>query len=352
MNKKTIIFLLLGILFIITPYFIKEYTIFRFVLELIGIILFNIGIFLLWKKGKVIKFIFPVFLILLLYSLDFLSVYSLETIPIFSYEHKSDSFSTYDSFIYRIYNCQESKILDVLYKKNYVCENHLEVHDVNAFLSNISSNYKKYHSKFVTIKGKVSEVVGNDHITLQPYEQQENSLVGQISFNKNTSLVIKNNNNDLKFYGYYEIYDNVVVTGKIDSFANNTITLHDPKITLTNNFDSFTLNTIETKNCKNIQKELTKVGDYNYYSECLDKIFIKYDENTIYDIILALETKKITLEKLLKEGTKSENEEQELYKFSTYNLLKCKNTNTILIGSAKLKLSSKFCKLKQEEQTE
>jgi len=38
-----------------------------------------------------------------------------------------------------------------------------------------------------------------------------------------------------------------------------------------------------------------------------------------------------------------ENDEKELYKFDHYHLLKCKNTNTILIGTKKLKLTSNFC---------
>ena len=97
------------------------------------------------------------------------------------------------------------------------------------FLMEASRNYKKYKYKFITIKGKISEIVGNDYISLQSYEQNVN-LVEQITFDKNLSLKIENNNDNLKFYGKYEIYDEIIVTGKLVKKENKHLIIQHAKI--------------------------------------------------------------------------------------------------------------------------
>ena len=346
MNKKSLLLKIVSFLLLFVPFFINQYSYYRLLSLLLGMIIFCLSCFLL-KKRNVFKIIFyPIFLFILLYSIDYACVSFLKRVPIMAYENVSESnFLTYNSILYRIYNCDGEKTLDNFYKMNYVCEYNLEIKDINAFLNNAN---QKYLNKFVTIKGKVSEVFGNDYIALQSYEQQEN-LAGQLTFNKNTTLKIVNNHEDLKLYGNYEIYDNVLVTGRILKINKNEITMYDAKINVINNFNDFTVNVIESKSCKNKIKELTQNADYIYYSNCLDGIYVKYDEDTIYNIVLALETKKLTLDKWTKDVKKEENEEQELYKFKKYNILKCKNLNTILIGNTKLKLNSDFCETINQE---
>lgn len=344
MNKKSVVLKIIGIGFILVPFCINVYSIFRFISVLLGIVLLSIGLLLFQKKKGFKILILPILFFVLIYGLDYASVYFLGRIPILAYESvTNDTFSTFDSLLYRIYNCNGDKILDTFYQKNYVCDFTLDSIDINALLNNDTKNYQKYHSKFITVKGKISEVFGNDYLMLQAYEQQNNNLAGQLTFNKNSGLKISNNHGDLKFYNYYEIYDNVLVTGKIVKKENNTMMMQDAKIEIINNFDTFTVETIENKTCKNETKKLTSVAGYNYYSECLDKIYVNFGYDTIYDIILALETQKLTFDKWTKDVKKEENEEKELYKFDNYNLLNCKNSNTILIGNKKLKLSSKFC---------
>lgn len=344
MNKKSFLFKIVGILLLLIPFIWNTYNLFRLELVLLGILFLTIGLLLFQKRKGFKILLYPLVFLIFVYAIDYGCVYFLNRVPILAYENRTDpTFSTYDSILYRVYNCNGNTIFDSLYKKSYICDFTLEPKEINAFLDSGNNNYRKYHSKFVTIKGKVSEVFGNDYISLQTYEQKANNLAGELTFNKNIVLKVKNNQGNLRLYGQYEIYDNVLVTGRIYKKENNEIIMYDAKIELMNNFDAFSVNVIEEKSCKNKRKKLAKVGEYQYYSECLDEIFVKYDEDTIYDVILALETKKLTFEKWVKDIVPEENEEKELYKFDQYNLLKCKNTNTILIGNKKLKINSNFC---------
>lgn len=349
MNKKSLFLKMIGLILLISPFFFNRYSLIRLGVLLFGILILSLGIFL-FKKTNILKIIlYPLLLLLLFYGMDYACVFFLDRMPIFAYQNVMETnFSTFDSLIYRIYDCNGEKTLDSLYKLGYVCEYTLEEKDINAFLSSGANNYQKYRSKFVTIKGKVSEVFGNDYLSLQAYEQNSNNLVGQLTFNKNATLKIVNNQGDLKLYNNYEIYDNVLVTGRIVKKENNEIIMYDAKIQIVNNFDDFVVNTIEDKTCKNKLKKLTMVGEYTFYSNCFDDIFIKYDEDTIYDVILALETKKLTFDKWVKESSKEENETKELYKFADYNLLKCKESNTIIIGNKNMKLNSKVCETIEE----
>lgn len=341
MNKNNLL-KLLGILFIILPYFFNTYSLLRLLFLLIGIFIFLLGCFLL-KKINVLKIIlYLLLLIITTYGIDLVLTYLGRT-PIYAYQNKTDDrFFTYDSLIYRIFNCQEEKVFDFLYKMNYVCKTNLNEQDINSFLEKSSNNYNKYHNKFISIRGKVSEIKGNEYIYLQPFIQKTNGLVGELTFNKNLTLKVENNQENLKLYGNYEIYDNVIVTGKIVSKEKDTIIMHDVKIDKVNNFDNFSIEVKKSKDCKNDIKKLTTT-DYNYYSDCLEYIHVIYDEFTVYDLLLSLETNKLNFEKWVSGVNKEENDLKELYKFKDYSLLKCKSTNTVLIGSSKLKLTSKFC---------
>lgn len=344
MNKKSFLLKIVGILFMLVPFLLNYYSLVRILFIFLGIVVFSIN-FLFSKKNKVLKIILSFILFLVLtYSFDYLFVFYFKNIPIFAYQHKaSDTIFTYDSPLYRVYSCNGENTIDTLYKRNYFCES-LEPIDINDFLTNDTNRYKKYHSKFVTIKGKVSEVFGNDYLLLNPYEQKENNIVGELTFNKNKGIKVINNQGNLKFYNHYEIYDNVLVTGKVTKKVDNTVILEDAKIEVVNNFDNFTVELKETKSCKGIRNKITTVGEYTFYSECLDKIYVSFDSDTVYDILMALETQKLTLDKWINNGTKSEKNNQELYKFKEYNLLKCNDLNTILIGNKKLGFNSNFCK--------
>lgn len=342
MAKKNLLLKIFGLLLIIFSFIFNLYSVFRIIGVLGGILLFLLGCFL-YKKINVFKIILSLLILFIIsYGIDCFFVY-LKREPVFAYKNKSsDDFYTYDSILYRIYSCSDNKTVDYFYQKNYVCDNHLKAIEINTFLDSFSSNYQKYYNKFITVTGKVSEVFGNDYIYLQPYKDKINGLLGEITFNQNVTLKIENNQQDLKFYNNYEIYDNVIVTGKIVKKDNNTIIMNDVKIDNINNYDNFAIDVKKTKECKNNINLLT-TADYRYFTDCIDNIYVIYDEFTKYDLRFSLETKKITFDKLVSDKEYTENEEKELYKFSKYNILKCKNKNAILIGNTKLSLKSKFC---------
>ncbi len=341
MQKKIKLLYCIIFLFLFIPFFFNTFHYLRMVSIGIGLFLL-LFTFYVEKKNLLKLIFFTFFLLIFLYGLDFIKVYYGHSQPIFALSNTSNSnFSTYNSFFYRLYNCNGNSIFDFMYQKNYVCDFRLEERDINAFLSN--ENYKKEKNHFVTIKGKVSEIIGNTSLSLQAYEQEENHLVGELTFLKNKTVKVMNNHNDLKLYGQYEIYDTVYITARIDEITNDEILLEDAWIVKAQNFDQFTIQTIESKNCKNEIKEISNTTDYHYYSTCLEDIYVHYDEDTIYDIILALETKKLTLEKWIYDVQYDENEISQLYKFPKYRLLKCKENNKILIGTSKLNLKNDFC---------
>ncbi len=345
MKNKRIIFKVLGITLIFFPFILKKYSLYRIISLILGILIFTKELFIKKDKLKLKMLSFFLIIFIILYSLDYFLVTHFKYLPIFSIEIKSsNNMSTYDSIFYRLYNCQNEITIDNFYKMNYICQNNLEIKEINSFLNNIENNYKKYKYKFITIKGKISEIVGNDYISLQSYEQNVN-LVEQITFDKNLSLKIENNNDNLKFYGKYEIYDEIIVTGKLVKKENKHLIIHDAKIEMINNYEEFNLNVIENKQCEQNIKKLTTINDYNYYTNCIDKIYIKYKEDIVYDLIFTLETNKITFDKLIKNSIKKENEIQELYQLPNYSILKCKYSNNILIGSSILDLNNKFCEI-------
>ncbi len=345
MNKKSLLLKILGLVLIIIPLCINRYSIFRLLSSLLGIIFLTVGILNRKKHYKLQIILYSILLLLLLYGIDYACTYFLKRIPIFSYEViSSNTVSTYDSILYRVYNCNGEYMFDSFYQKNYVCAGDVPIEEINSFLSNISSNYEKYHYKFVTVKGKVSEVFGNEYLTLQPYEQKDTNLIGQITFLKDASLVIANKDKDINLYEKYEIYDNVIVTGRIIKLeTNNKIVMRDAIIISTDNFDAFTINVVENKSCEKDIKKIAQTSDYTYYSSCLNSMYVKYNEENIYDLKFALESKKMTGEKLISNGEKLESNHAILYAFETYNIVKCIDKNAMIIGNKMLTLESNYC---------
>lgn len=99
MNKKAIIFIIIGTFFIIIPFFFNTYNIIRLISVLLGIVLITISLIFKENKNIYLIIIVPLILIVLTYSLDVLLYVELSKIPIYIYELKSnDKISTYNSF--------------------------------------------------------------------------------------------------------------------------------------------------------------------------------------------------------------------------------------------------------------
>ena len=72
MNKKAIIFIIIGTFFIIIPFFFNTYNIIRLISVLLGIVLITISLIFKENKNIYLIIIVPLILIVLTYSLDVL----------------------------------------------------------------------------------------------------------------------------------------------------------------------------------------------------------------------------------------------------------------------------------------
>ena len=349
MNKKVVLLKILGILFITVPFLFNVYSLLRALSVWIGIVLIIGGIFFNKRKNIFRIIILIIFFISIFFGIDFFLAKYFNRVPIMSYEIKSSNkVATYNSLYYRMYDCDGEKIFDIFYRKKYACSINLEEKDINSLLSNIANNFDKYHNRFLNVNGKISSIEGSTSIAMQTFEIAENSMNGQVNFSDNITLVIMNNGN-LEKVEELKIYDTINVTGRIDKIKDNgqnkEIIMEDAVITNRNDYNNFIINVIENKSCEIDLKLMSKTENYTYYSHCLDSIYVKYDNENIYDLSYVLTDKRMTFDMLIDGIEKQEDEEQiaELYKLDEFNIIKCKNSNNIIIGNKKLNLKKNYC---------
>ena len=349
MNKKEVLLKVLGILFVIIPFLFNEYSLLRALSVWIGILLIIGGIFFNKKKNILKILALIIIFISIFFGIDFLLAKYFNRVPIMSYEIKSSNkVATYNSLYYRMYDCDGEKVFDIFYRKKYACQINLEEKDINSLLSNIANNFDKYHNRFLNVNGKISSIEGSTSIAMQTFEIAENSMNGQVKFSDNITLVIMNNG-DLEKVEELKIYDTINVIGRIDKIKNNgqskEIIMEDAVITNRNDYNDFVINVIENKSCEIDLKLMSKTENYTYYSHCLDSIYVKYDNENIYDLGYVLTDKRMTFEMLVDGIEKEEDEEHiaELYKLDEFNIIKCKSSNNIIIGNKKLNLKKNYC---------
>ncbi len=343
MKKKNFILKCVGILFILFSFLYNHYILLRLVFLLLGIGLFFFFSHFSNKK----KILYSLVCIVCSFFMDSLLVKYLNRIPIYSYEIKSsEEFSTYNSFFYRMYDCNGQLIYDALYKKNYMCTLDLPEKNVNSLLAQIVNNFSEFHNKFIHVEGKISGISGSESISMQTFETSENSINGQVNFSDTITLKIINNGK-LEKTENLKIYDTVHIIGRIDKIRKNgqnkEIVMEDAKIISQNNFHNYDIKAIESKTCDSELKLLSKANDYTYYSNCLNSIYVTYDEENRYELGYVLTDQRMTFDMLIKDLEKEENEVGELYKQDTFHLIKCKNSNTVIIGNKKLNLDTKYC---------
>lgn len=343
MNKKIVLsFIIIETLFIIIPFFFNTYSIFRLICVLLGILLITISLVLKENKNIYLIFIIPLILIGLTYSLDIFLYIKFSRLPIYIYEIKSnDQVSTYNSFFYRIYNCNNDLILDYGYEKKYACANDLlkEI-DINAFLSNPLESYQKYKNKFVKIYGKISKISGREKMELDAFEIVDNSLNGYVNFHNDykVSVVL---DEDLSTY---RIYDYVSVVGRVDKYENGTITLKDAYTIPSNIYEKF-IYEVELSD----STQITNLID-NYYLYGIKTLNIKYAENAIYELSYLIADGKITIDDIIGnsggEILKDENDNiiAKKYELNDFNVLVCENSNYIFVNK-KINIDNNFCNL-------
>lgn len=344
MKKRLIVLLGLGLTLMIVPFLINIYSIFRIISLVLGIILITVSLCLKKKRNIFYIILVPLIMLVFSYGIDTLLFYTLKRVPVFSYAIKSsDKMRTYNSFFYRVFDCNGNLTLDYGYTKNYVCSNDcLDAININSFMQDAEESFKKYHHKFVHIYGKISKITGNENIELASFTQGDDTLNGYVNFNLNNILIVNTDENLSK----YRIYDYVDVYGKVTSINDGKITLTNTKLVASDIYDTYSFEIIASDDNK--LTNLVKEKDYYYYS--LNTINVKYDGDNIYELSYLLTDDRFKFDDLIK-GKEYEvfknDEDVEIakkYKLEKFDLLECSNGKKI-VANSKSKANQSICDL-------
>ena len=344
MKKRLIVLLGFGLTLMIVPFLINIYSIFRIISLLVGIILITVSLCLKKKRNIFYIILVPLIMLVFSYGIDTLLFYTLKRVPVFSYAIKSsDKMRTYNSFFYRVFDCNGNLTLDYGYTKNYVCSNDcLDAININSFMQDAEESFKKYHHKFVHIYGKISKITGNENIELASFTESNNTLNGYVNFNLNNILIVNTEENLSK----YRIYDYVDVYGKVTSINDGKITLTNTKLVASNIYDTYSFEIIASDDNK--LTNLVKEKKYYYYG--LNTINVKYDGDNIYELSYLLTDDRFKFDDLIK-GKEYEvfknDEDVEIakkYKLEKFDLLECSNGKKI-VANSKSKANQSICDL-------
>lgn len=344
MKKRLIVLLGLGLTLMIVPFLINIYSIFRIISLVLGIILITVSLCLKKKRNIFYIILVPLIMLVFSYGIDTLLFYTLKRVPVFSYAIKSsDKMRTYNSFFYRVFDCNGNLTLDYGYTKNYVCSNDcLDAININSFMQDAEESFKKYHHKFVHIYGKISKITGNENIELASFTESNNTLNGYVNFNLNNILIVNTEENLSK----YRIYDYVDVYGKVTSINDGKITLTNTKLVASNIYDTYSFEIIASDDNK--LTNLVKEKKYYYYG--LNTINVKYDGDNIYELSYLLTDDRFKFDDLIKgkEYEVFKNEEDvevaKKYKLEKFDLLECSNGKKI-VANSKSKANQSICDL-------
>lgn len=344
MKKRLIVLLGLGLTLMIVPFLINIYSIFRIISLVLGIILITVSLCLKKKRNIFYIILVPLIMLVFSYGIDTLLFYTLKRVPVFSYAIKSsDKMRTYNSFFYRVFDCNGNLTLDYGYTKNYVCSNDcLDAININSFMQDAEESFKKYHHKFVHIYGKISKITGNENIELASFTQGDDTLNGYVNFNLNNILIVNTDENLSK----YRIYDYVDVYGKVTSINDGKITLTNTKLVASNIYDTYSFEIIASDDNK--LTNLVKEKDYYYYG--LNTINVKYDGDNIYELSYLLTDDRFKFDDLIqdKEYEVFKNDEDveiaKKYKLEKFDLLECSNGKKI-VANSKSKANQSICDL-------
>lgn len=345
MKKRLIVLLGLGLTLMIVPFLINIYSIFRIISLMLGIILIIVSLCLKKKRNIFYIILVPLIMLVFSYGIDTLLFYTLKRVPVFSYAIKSsEKVKTYNSFFYRVFDCNGKLTLDYGYTKNYVCSNdYLDPININAFMQDAEESFKKYHHKFVHIYGKISKITGNENIELASFTRSDDMLNGYVNFNLDNILVVNTDENLSK----YRIYDYIDVYGKVSEYKNGKIILTNTKLVASNIYNTYSFEIIT--NDDNKISNLVKEQNYYYYG--ITSVNVKYDGDNIYELSYLLTDGRFDLEKLVKNAefeVLKDAEDVEVakkYKLEKFNLVECTNNKKIIVNS-KNKIDSDICNLK------
>lgn len=343
--KKRLIWLLgIGLTLMIVPFIINKYSIFRVISLVIGVILIEVCFCLKKKRNIFLVILIPVLLFTMSYGVDVLLAFKLKYVPIYSYVIKSsDKMKTYNSFFYRVYDCNNNLNLDYGYRSSYVCNNELlDIISINKFLQDPKDSFNEYKNKFVRIHGKISGISGNESIELAAYTKSEEVLNGYVNFNLDYTLNIKTTDDLSK----YRIYDYIDVIGRVDLLKDNTITLIDTKLISSDIYNDYSFEIVNNNELK--LSNLIKEKGYYYYG--INSLNVKYDQDNIYELSYVLQDEKLTFDDLVDDmdfkiiSNKDEEEVAKVYNLEKFNVIECSN-NKKIVANKNNKVNSDICEL-------
>lgn len=346
MKKKSIIFIVLGVILLIIPFCFNDYSIVRLILLALGIFLITLSLVFFKKRNIFLIILTPIILICLAYALDTFLFYQFNRIPLFVYEIKSsDRMRTYNSFFYRIFDCNGNLSLDYGYTGNYVCdEEDLDTIDINAFLADPTKSYDEYRNKFVKLSGKISKLSGEEAVELSSYTMSDNSLNGYVNFN--TNYVIRVNVSES--LSNYRIYDNITIIGRVASKTEENgkivINLLDTLLIPSDIYETYNYEIVNSSDAK-----LTSlVSEQNYYLYGISALNVKYANDAIYELSYLITDSRMTLEDIIGESSATNLYDEEevlqakLYNLDIFNVLVCQNDKKI-IGNKEFDLTIDLC---------
>lgn len=324
--KKEKIILIISLIFMVVPFFINIYSIYKLISLCISIVLVDVY-FIVEKKAKLFLLLYlPIILIILTYSIDYLKTYALKMRPIFVFEQKmNDNVSVYNSLFYRIYKCGDEEYFDNNYEESFKCDTSLikEI-DINKLLNEPKESYKEYKNKFIKVTGKISKIKGTSSLEMQAYTLVEGQLNGYVKFNETSKLIVNLEGIDVS---KYKIYDYVTIVGLLNNYDKNKeiLTLNDIKLEEKDLYNEYVIHVIEGNKCE--KKEY--IDKYSLY--CLENIYLDYKIDK-YELSYALKDKKVTIEDILQNTEIEEVENAKIYKHEKFNILSCSIDKNIIIN--------------------
>lgn len=351
-KKRKITATIIAIIIFIITFLINQGTVLRILLSLIAIGILTTAI--CYREKKLREFIPLIVIAILLLNIivDTIVSYTFKRIPVYSYNIVTNGNNkVYNAVGIRVWQCDKNsnKNLKVtpFYERGFTCNpEDMDSIDANSFLQSVEKNYDDYKNNYLKIKGKISKISGTNIVELQAYENAEITVNGYVEFFENITLRVILDSKD--YLNTFDVYDDITLVGiikNIDKTDNKTVVyMYEGKVVSDINLEEYDITVSSIKNC-DIAPELIFSDGFDYiYSYCVNDVIISYNEENKYELSAALSAGKITLNQLLNDTTKKEdNEIGTLYTSKNYNIVKC--NNGYIIGDSKLSLNEKTCSL-------
>ena len=344
---KRFISLLIGVGVLLIALLLPRFNLIRAIFVLISIISLTYSFSLERTNKKVFVSLFVILFFFFVTSLDYLNCVMFKHTPILAYSIvKTENGTVYNALGYRVWSCSNDTFkVDPLYKLGYYCkENTMTSESINNVLTTIYDNFEDYQDSYVSVIGRVKEVVDNKTFYMQMFKDDD----GVIKFNEAYNLYVEFNY-EYKDLNTLDSNTLVVVLGKISKKEGNNIYMIDAKISKQSSVGSDTLKIEAEKNiyCQ-YDKELWFETNTNiFYRSCIDDVNITISNNQ-YNLVNALKNNLITLDELKNESigyTKQSKDNSIMYNYKDFKILVCDESTSrdIIMGNNELELSYVYC---------